>query len=176
MPSLLIHLAASNKYLKKHPGEIKDIEAFHKGVISPDLDKNLEKNLDVDSKIFSHYYTEDGGHIEFEKFLHDPTVNMSTDFWKGYYFHLLTDEIFYVSDFKEEHNRSLIEGPHLYPDYQCLAKWLIKKYHIDKTESFYTKRVLFLSQPTSGKTRYIKKRKLKKFINKMSKIDLKKAR
>lgn len=172
MPSLLIHLAISNEYIKKHPGKIKDIQAFHKGSVSPDLDKNLENILNTDGKIFSHYYTEDGGNIAFDKFLHDPAINMSSDFWKGYYLHLLTDEVFYTDDFKKEYACAYSEGPHLYSDYQNLGKWLLKKYHIDKSENFFTKRVLFLSQPTSGKTQYIKKRKLKKFIKKMSKAKI----
>lgn len=176
MPSLLIHLAASNEYLKKHSKEIKDAKAFRKGSVSPDLDKNLENILSREGKIFSHYYIEDDGHIDFEKFLHDPAVNMSSDFWKGYYLHLLTDEFFYMNNFREEYIRSCTENVYLYTDYQNLGKWLIKKYHIGKSENFFTKRILFLSQPTSGKTQYIKKRKLKKFVKKMSKIDLKKAR
>lgn len=168
MPSLLIHLAISNQYIKKHPNEIKDIEAFHKGSIAPDLNKDFSTILSKDKKIISHHYQKDG-HINLENFRHNPNIDPNNDFWKGYYLHLLTDELFYMSDFKKESELSLAEGAHLYQDYQHLASWLIAKYHINRNESFYTKRVLFLSQPNFGKTRYIKKRKLKKFINKLSK-------
>lgn len=172
MPSITIHLAIANEYIKKHPKEIKDIQAFHEGSISPDLDKNFEKILNADMKLFSHYYIEDSGNIDFKKFLNDKVVDINNDFWKGYYLHLIADEEFYMNDFKDEHNRACSEGIHLYSDYQSLGKWLLKKYHIDKTETFFTKRVLFLTQPTSQKTTYIKKRKLKKFIKKISKTKL----
>ena len=173
MPALLVHLAISNEYIKRHPEEIKDVEAFRKGSISPDLDEKFEKILEKSEKFVSHYYHEgDDNETDYDRFFNNPKVDMSDDFWKGYYLHLLTDETFYTDSFKEEYTCAYSEGPHLYTDYQNLGKWLLKKYHIDKSENFFTKRVLFLSQPTSGKTQYIKKRKLKKFIKKMSKAKI----
>lgn len=91
MPSIAIHLAAANEYLKKHPEE--DAGGFLDGVISPDY---------ADEPAITHHssanFRENGltflqGKICIKECLGDFDYNSA--FGRGYFFHLLTDHEFY---------------------------------------------------------------------------------
>lgn len=177
MPSLLVHLAISNQYLKhgkKRDAKIKDYNAFRKGSVAPDFSKDFLQILNVPQKERSHYSFKGTVKTDFQKFLKKHATDLNDDYWKGYLLHLITDDLFYNKSFTHEYQQASKDAESLYADYSNLSKWLITKYHIEHDDAFFTKRVEFLSQPRSGKTQFIKKHKLKKFINKMASLDFEK--
>lgn len=109
MPGYVIHLAIAEKNINL--SNIRNKEEFVKGVIAPDILKNIGIN--------SHYGNSSNPNLEkfFEKH------NLETDYNKGYFLHLVTDYLFY--------NRFLKEwSPEIYADYNSLNSILIKKYGI----------------------------------------------
>lgn len=80
MPSFVMHLAAANIFLKRHPDESSS--EFYQGVIAPDLLKKPK----------SHFGSATS-HPDLAGYIKDIGLNTSYD--RGYYFHLLTDWMFY---------------------------------------------------------------------------------
>lgn len=109
MPGYVIHLAVAEKQFELD--NIQNKDEFIKGVIAPDLLKNVG--------IDSHYGNSSNPNLK--KFLekHD----LQTDYNKGYFLHLVTDYLFY-SKYLEKW------VPEIYEDYNSLNQILIKKYNI----------------------------------------------
>ena len=89
--SLCDGFCASLKIVKKHKKEIKDVEKFIIGNITPDI---------IENKEYSHYHNKGKDTINFDKFLHDKNIKIDEDYYKGYLLHLLADETFYYYYFK----------------------------------------------------------------------------
>ena len=92
MPGLTIHIAIAKEYAKKHEKEIKNIGEFIEGSIAPDYIPIENKNI---SKSETHYgkwgdWARDDQIIYLDKFLQDEKVDLSRDYWKGYFIHLRT--------------------------------------------------------------------------------------
>ena len=93
MPSLMIHIAIGQEYLKKH--NINDKEAFLHGCIAPDFAEDTSKS----------HYSAPGKHDTYKNGLQVKTmldkvcknIDLSTDYNKGVFLHLLTDNIFYLA-------------------------------------------------------------------------------
>lgn len=93
MPGFTIHIAIANEYMRKHKKEILDREAFIKGTIAPDLSEDKYK---------SHYENHGENHVGLSKFMKQTEIDIKSDYGKGYFLHLLTDELFYHHVFEKE--------------------------------------------------------------------------
>lgn len=110
MPSFVIHLAAASIYLKRHPDESST--EFYQGVIAPDLLKKPES-----------HYGPSTSHPGLARYIKEVGLNTSYD--RGYYFHLLTDWMFYRQFLREgEFSKEI------YNDYDRMNCGLIKRYHL----------------------------------------------
>lgn len=74
MPGYVIHLSVANRYIEKHPEEIKDHNKFIEGVISPD---------GVTDKSITHYGPK-SSKVNLKLFLESNEIN--DDFNKGYFY------------------------------------------------------------------------------------------
>ena len=86
MPSFAIHLAISERYIEKHPGEIINKEEFLLGSVAPDLYPDFKKVLPT--KVITHYQNLGTNKINFKDFYLENKVDITTDFGKGYLLHL----------------------------------------------------------------------------------------
>lgn len=167
MPGFVIHLAVGEQYKKKHFMEIQDEEEFKKGIIAPDMNKQLTE-IERD-KSRTHYGTwgNYNTNVNIEKFLKDKNVNMKSDFWKGYFLHLLTDFYFYNIDFKKEHEKIIENKDKFYEDYDCLNSKLIEKYKIPKIKFLEKYMNIIDKEP-----KYLKYNKVVEFIEKISNFNI----
>ena len=160
MPGLVIHVAIAKEYIKKHSTEIKNKKEFLKGTVAPDLCEN---------KITSHYgkWENYNTEIYLKQFLNDKKVDLNIDYWKGYFLHLYTDEIFYNKYFRREFEKAIKNKDAFYNDYNILDDVIAKDYNINK-QSFFkeTNRRIIAFE---GKTKYLDYSKIKKMINIISK-------
>ena len=167
MPGYVIHIATAKKYIEKHKTEIKNEEEFIKGVIAPDMNEKLDGPSEDKSK--THYGK--WGKYEvttyIDKFLNDTSIDMSKDFWKGYFLHLLADHYFYNKYFKEEHQEMIKNNDRFYYDYDCLNKELIEEYKIEVLDNIKEFMNFFDAEP-----KYLKKSKLADFINQIANMDI----
>lgn len=167
MPGFTIHIATAKQYMKKHDLEIENEEEFIKGVIAPDL--NDELNGPAENKSKTHYgkWGKDEVTTYIEKFLKDPKVDMTQDYWKGYFLHLLTDHYFYNKIFVKEHDEMLKNNDTFYYDFDCLNKDLIEKYKINILENIKKYMNMYDEQP-----KYLKQEKVTNFIDKISNMNI----
>ncbi len=117
MPGFVIHLSAAKVWLDKHKGSVKEPDQFLRGVIEPDLLR----------KPFSHY-GEDTTAPGLDRYI--ACNDMESDFCRGYFFHLLTDHLFY-----NEYLNNFVWKPEVYDDYDRLNKLLMEEYGIDLPDS-----------------------------------------
>ena len=171
MPGYVIHLSVANRYIEKHPEEIKDHNKFIEGVISPD---------GVTDKSITHYGPK-SSKVNLKLFLESNEIN--DDFNKGYFLHLVTDYLFY--------NRFLdYFSKDIYNDYDILNKTLEEKYNVKipeevKGKVFYktgeTKIlnlesvIKFIEKTSEYKLTYIKQRVMENDINWLQLKDLRKS-
>lgn len=160
MPSLIIHLACAKEYIKKHPRDIKDEKRFFDGCVAPDFTENKDK---------SHYkITDQFFAVDFKSFLNSTQVDMSDDYWRGYFFHLLCDDYFYRIFYRKESERALRNNDTFYRDYDLLNEKTIKKYQIH-----YFPEGVSATTDIKGSLKYLQFKKVNKFIRKISKRSLK---
>lgn len=171
MPGYVIHLSVANRYIEKHPEEIKDHNKFIEGVISPD---------GVTDKSITHYGPK-SSKVNLKLFLESNEIN--DDFNKGYFLHLVTDYLFY--------NRFLdYFSKDIYNDYDILNKTLEEKYNVKipeevKNKVFYKTgetKILnlesvieFIEKTSEYKLEYIKQRVIENDINWLQLKDLRKS-
>lgn len=169
MPGFIIHIAIAKQYAKKNSKEIKNLEEFIEGSIAPDYisiqNKNIKKNE-------THYgiwgdWTKDNQEIHLDKFLEDEKVDITTDYWKGYFIHLIVDDYFDRIYFKEEIKCAKKNQDTFYYDYDCLNLEIIKKYNIEVIEKIEK----YMNQ-IENKPKYLEAEKIIQFIEKMSNINL----
>ena len=171
MPGYVIHLSVANRYIEKHPEEIKDHNKFIEGVISPD---------GVTDKSITHYGPK-SSKVNLKLFLESNEIN--DDFNKGYFLHLVTDYLFY--------NRFLdYFSKDIYNDYDILNKTLEEKYNVKIPEEvkgkFFYKTgetkilnlesvIEFIEKTSEYKLEYIKQRVMENDINWLQLKDLRKS-
>ena len=171
MPGYVIHLSVANRYIEKHPEEIKDHNKFIEGVISPD---------GVTDKSITHYGPK-SSKVNLKLFLESNEIN--DDFNKGYFLHLVTDYLFY--------NRFLdYFSKDIYNDYDILNKTLEEKYNVKIPEEVKNKvfcktgetKILnlesvieFIEKTSEYKLTYIKQRVMENDINWLQLKDLRKS-
>ncbi len=169
MPGFTIHIAIAKQYAKKHEKEIKDIDEFIEGSIAPDYIPIENKNI---SKSETHYgkwgdWARDDQIIYLDKFLQDEKVDLSRDYWKGYFIHLLTDDYFDRIHFREEAKQAKKNHDTFHNDYDCLNAEITERYHIE-----VMKKIKKYMNPLKQKPQYLKLEKIIQFIEEMSDIDL----
>lgn len=134
MASFMIHLAATNEYLKNH--DIDNKEDFILGVLAVDL---------AQDRIKSHYtkYTDKtdllkflSGKVSLEDYLHENTVD--NDYDRGIFFHLVTDYEFYTSFLNKEKIERInytTFKEYIYHDYESVNDHIKSKYGVILPES-----------------------------------------
>lgn len=169
MPSLLIHLAIAKRYVELHPNRITNLNDFCKGSIAPDLNDDFSKMLSKPEKLITHYYFTSEDRTNFTMFKQDKRVNLSNDYWKGYYAHLLSDDLFYLTYFKQESDQSIKDNTNLYDDFTILTSNLIKDYHPKLDSAYITDTIRHILTTTkNGKCKYLDYPKVQNFIEKVS--------
>lgn len=157
MPSFTIHLAIADEYMKKHPGEITNKEDFIYGTIAPDLTR--EKSI-------THYYgNTDLNPIDFREYFR--AQYDASDFHKGYFLHLISDEIFYLIEYGIEYKRD-VAGVHtnLYDDYYYINKELREKYNINN----FPYEIEMFGEIKEGFAKYLDVDRVCNFIDKVSNV------
>lgn len=145
MPSFTIHLAVAKKYLETHKQENE--QEFLKGVIAPDLK----------DKTISHF-GEYSSCPNLNRFCKE--VGLNSSYNRGYFLHLLTDDLFYnkfLKRFSEE----------IYHDYDKINKALIEKYDL-KIPNEIKEKVKF----EDGSTQILDLENICKFIDTVGNIEL----
>lgn len=167
MPGFVIHIAVAKEYMNKHENEIRDEKEFLNGIIAPDLIPKLNKNI---TKSESHYGKKGFSDIEahLDLFLADPKVDITKDYYKGYFIHLVTDNEFYLNYFKDETQKVMNNKDSFYYDYDCLNERILKKYEIVLIEE-----IKMYMKSIKGTPKYLKPEKVVNFIEEMSNINLK---
>ena len=165
MPGFTIHIITAKEYIKKHPNEIKDEKSFIEGTIAPDLTDNKSKThygIWKNLIVITHL----------DKMLEDSAVNITKDYWKGYFLHLYVDDKFYNYYFKEEWNEVVKNNDRLFHDYDILNKELIYDYKLNIED--YSEKInkYLLPLNTTEKPRYINYIKLKNMIKELSEINI----
>ena len=164
MPGFVIHLAVANEYMLKHKDEIKNEKEFIRGIVEPDLISDLNKNI---SKGKTHYGKNGVRKIKsyLDLFLADPKVDMSKDYYKGYFVHLVTDNEFYLNYFKNETLEMISKNDSYYHDYDCLNKILMEKYKVSK---IYDENVDKFMNYLDEEPKYLNKEKVVDFVDKVT--------
>ena len=142
MPGFTIHTIIAKEYVKKHPNEISDEKEFINGTIAPDL--TTDKNT-------THYGIWERLIVitNLDKMLEDPKVDITKDYWKGYFLHLYVDNQFYNNYFKiADYDINIDDFP------KEIRKYMRSIYSIEKPK-------------------YIDYSKLKNMIKELSEINLK---
>ena len=167
MAHVAIHEIIADRYIQKHPDEIKDVKEFVKGSVAPDLDEEMTNKRKF--KDSSHYGRWSNGNVEtnIDKFLEDENVDINQDYWKGYFLHLFTDYQFYNNHFNEEFEEMKRTKGNLREDYDYLFKEILERYNV--TLSKYTDKYVNVKE---GEPRYIKLEKLLDFIEEISDINI----
>ncbi len=163
MAHVAVHEIIANRYIQKHPSEIKDTDKFITGSIAPDLDEQLAERRKF--KDVSHYGRWSNGNTEtnIDKFLEDKQVKIEQDYWKGYFLHLLTDHYFYNKQFNKEFEEIKKNKGNLREDYNYIFEEILKKYKINLSN--YTSKYVDIKE---GNPQYLKLDKMLDFIEEMS--------
>ena len=163
MPSFTMHIAIANEYIRKHKNEIKNIKEFVKGNIYPDLTNN--KNI-------THYGEWGNGktNIIFENFINDSKIDLSKDFYKGYFLHLLADDFTYNYSLKDVFDKVRKDetGKIIYEEFYYLNKFLLSKYEINNIPE----EVIEFTKVKDGNLNYLKPDKVFEMIDDISSINL----
>lgn len=170
MPSLITHLAIAKRYTELHPNKISILNDFYKGSIAPDLDKNFSRILSKPEKAITHYYLGPNEYkTNFDIFKHNKRVNFANDYWKGYYAHLLADDLFYNFYFEQEVNQSIKDNTNLYDDFTALTSKIIEDYHPELDDNYITNAVQQTLIIKDVKCKYLDYTRVHDFIEEISK-------
>lgn len=150
MPGYVIHLAIANKHLEKFKEENKD--DFIRGSIAPDF--TSEKS--------DTHYGKNPAYTNLALFLSKNKVE--TSFERGFFYHLITDYLFY-NHFLERREKHVLHN-----DYDKLNNKLIEKYNIKLLDE--VKNLVF---HVDGEPEILKYDTICEFIEKISEIDINKV-
>lgn len=149
MAGYVIHLAIGEEFIRLHPDEVKDYDAFIEGIISPD---------GVPDKSLTHYGPKTCM-VNLKEFFNDKDIKI--DFDKGYFLHLVTDYLFY-NKFLEKFSKQVIHN-----DYDILNAEIKNKFQV-KIPKRIEDRICY----KEGKTGILDLQKIIKFIKDVAKYDL----
>ena len=149
MAGYVLHLAIGEEFIRLHPNEVKDYDAFIEGIIAPDgvADKSLT------------YYGPRSSMVNLKSFFEERDIKK--DFDKGYFLHLVTDYLFY-NKFLEKFSKQVIHN-----DYDILNAEIKNKFQV-KIPKRIEDRICY----KEGKTEILDLQKTIKFIKDVAKYDL----
>ena len=153
-----MRLLAQEEYIRKNKNDVKNKDEFINGTLAPDF---------AEDKYISHYGNYAEKHIGLSNFLSKEKID--TDYWKGYFLHLLADELFYNFVFKEESKYAMENNLSFHHDWDCTNEYVIKEYNIKEIPKEIKKYI----KPYEGKPRFIDFKRLKYCIDKISEISIK---
>ena len=181
MPGIHIHLAIGNRYIEKH--KVENEKEFLEGIIAPDFAESKDKShytVHMELKDnFAEYVKEK---INLENFLKENKVQ--TDYEKGVYLHLLTDDTFFRTFFEQEYLESTNYDDFmrdLYYSYGVINQHLIKKYNISLSEETVEKikrnieesiKQKKVKEDNANANNILPIEKIDKFIEKLSDVNL----
>lgn len=140
MPSMVIHLAVGNQYVKNF--EIKNYTDFRTGILKPDILGTKGKK----EKMQAHYsdYPIEGA-TKFQSCFNKVNLynyltenEIKTDFDKGYFLHLLTDYYFFGYQIVRKPNFEKMRLEDLYPDYEIIAAEIKQQFDVDDSDTPWT--------------------------------------
>lgn len=146
MPGYTIHLAIGKVYQQNN--DIKDIESFERGIITPDLAKDKSE---------SHYGTY-SSNPDLNRYLREK--NFLSEFDEGYFLHLVTDYLFYNKYLKKW-------DENIYNDYDKLNDKIIKRYNI-----ILPRHLLEIVHTKDGKLEILNEEEIYRFIDVVGKINI----
>lgn len=114
MPSLVMYLAIAKKYRERHPEE--DEEEFTKGILAPDLKRNLKAE-----RARLHYAEQSSHRPDLNRF--DRERGLDSSFDRGYFLHLLCDYLFY-NELLQEYSAGIFH------DFRKMNRRIREKYQI----------------------------------------------
>lgn len=150
MAGYIIHLSVAEEFLRNFPNEIKNYDEFIEGVIFPDS---------VADKSLTHYGPK-SSQVHLDEFFNDRDI--TDDFNKGYFIHLITDYLFY-NKFLEKFSKKYI-----YSDYDFTNKTLKEKFKVKVPKKIEDK-IFYLEE---GKTKILNLEQTIEFIRKTAKNNL----
>ena len=129
MPCFSVHIACANEFMKKN--KIVDHNMFIQGVIDVDLTEDrLESHYsNTSDKSDLKYFLKN--RVSIDKYLSKNKI--TSDYDRGYFFHLLTDYYFYTSFFKKEFISKITHDEFkriLYHDYDAINDYIKNKYSV----------------------------------------------
>lgn len=145
MPSFTIHLAVAKKYLEKHKNENE--EEFYNGVIDPDL-------KDKKTSHFGKYSSTP----DLNRYCREVELNSSYN--RGYFLHLLTDDLFYNKYLERFSNE-------IYNDYNKINRAIVARYSLEIPD-----KIKDLIKFESGETKLLNFDSICKFIDTVGDIEL----
>lgn len=149
MAGYVIHLAIGEEFIRLHPDEVKDYDAFIEGIISPD---------GVPDKSLTHYGPKTCM-VNLKEYFNDKDIKI--DFDKGYFLHLVTDYLFY-NKFLEKFSKNGI-----HEEYDVINAELENEFKV-KIPKKIKDRVFY----KEGKTEILDLQKTIKFIKDVAKYNL----
>ena len=172
MPSLMLHLKIGEEYLKNN--NIKNAEEFLKGCLAPDFEKDKRKShfgKNVEAQHLSQILSNKTDLFEICK-----NIKLDTDFNKGVFLHLVTDDFFYKTYMLREMKtykaleKMPLEDAHkaLYQEYNRLAYYF---YRTTPPDNLYLLPEVF-KQYEQEKMKYFTEKDIDIIIEAMSNIDL----
>lgn len=128
MPSYCIHLAIGNLYAKKN--NITNKEAFDAGIIAPDFAKDKDKSHYSAPRDKSNLVDFLAKKVQLAKFLE--TNDISSDYKKGEFLHLVTDYIYFTQFFTPEQFEKYGDEfmTTMYYSYDCIKEYVEDKYNV----------------------------------------------
>lgn len=171
MPSLMIHLLIGEEYCKKN--NVLDKMQFLVGVLAPDM-YSPKSTTHFSRKTNNKTYTEDiKNYINLKAFCKNTDIN--SDYNRGMFMHLLTDEYFFNRYLLNNHKYKAIEHLNmleieriLYEDYDKLNTW-IHKFH-PQLKTYLLPQQLTL--PKDGTLELLSVEDIQKIIDYCSSFDL----
>ena len=149
MAGYVLHLAIGEEFIRLHPNEVKDYDAFIEGIIAPD---------GVADKSLTHYGPR-SSMVNLKSFFEERDIKK--DFDKGYFLHLVTDYLFY-NKFLEKFSK---KGIH--EEYDVINAELENEFKV-KIPKKIKDRVFY----KEGKTEILDLQNIIKFIKDVAKYDL----
>ncbi len=172
MPSMAVHLAVANEFLKYN--KINDKKSFRQGVLEPDI-LGLKSQ---EEKEKAHYTEPQTPNMTLKKRL-ETKVNLvnyfndrkiDSDFEVGYYLHLLTDYYFFSYFLFAPNHKKIktkkVNMRELYNDYEKIAKDMEQIFGVDNSSTPWA------GLYQEGEPTFFTKQEICDFVEKCSKIDI----
>jgi len=181
MPSYCIHLAIGNLYAKKNG--IEDKTSFDAGIIAPDFAKDKEKSHYSAPRNKSNLVDFLHKKVGLKRYLNENDI--TSDYKKGEFLHLVTDYIYFTKFFTPEEITARGDDfmPTVYYSYDLIKDYVEEKYQVVYPgdlavvmQAIDEKRKLLGFDKGIKKDNILPQEKLDKFIEFCANIDLEEFR